>query len=264
VTISASGVVFGKKNKGFTLTHAGFGGLLIPVGSTTGVRFTGNVASDNGFFGFQFIGSGHVLTGNLASANDDDGFLFFGSGHLLSGNSALGNKGFGILIFNSGGVDSATITKNNLFGNNNQPFTLGANTFTNCGLLNRSEDSFSLPNNFWGAATGPSATEPADNVCNSGTGSSTTVPSFSTKEFKVKVKALEEVPTETVPDFAASAPSPSEVGLGVYSLTGQLIAIVFDQTQLALTTRSLPNGIYLTVRTYADGRRELVKIRVSR
>jgi parallel beta-helix repeat protein len=225
---------------------------------------TGNVATDNGSYGFDFNGSGNLLTGNVASANGLFGFNFSGSGHLLSGNSALGNKGFGIFIFNSGDVDSATITKNNLFGNNNHLLTIGigGKTFTNCGLLNQSGDSFSAPNNFWGTTAGPGTfgspqPEPADNVCDDPvvSGSSTTVPSFATKEFKVKIKALEELPTEAV---STSFNTP-EAQLHVYSLTGQLAAIVADQRQLALATRSLANSVYLAVKIYADGRRELMK-----
>jgi parallel beta-helix repeat protein len=322
VQIELSGAVFGKKKKGFTLTHAGGSGL-VSLSSTAGVRvtgnvaiangvgfgfngngnvfagnvasansvagfsfvgsghvltgnvatgngfqgfvfhgsghiLTGNVATGNGIHGFVFTGSGHVITGNVANANSRHGFIFSGSGHLLNGNSALGNKGFGILIGGSGGTDSATIIKNNLFGNNNQPFYTGVNTFTNCGLLNQSGDSFSVPNNFWGA-TGPGA-DPADNVCNEGVGSSTTVPSFATKEFKVKIKALEELPTEVLPILS----TPAEAPLRVYSLTGQLLAIVADQTQLALATRSLANSVYVAIKIYADGRREMVKVVVTK
>ena len=268
-------------NSGYGFLFGGSGHLLTgnvatanEIGfafSGSGHRFSGNVASANGVGGFVFDGNGHLLTGNVATANDN-GFIFIGSGHLLSGNSALGNKRFGIFIENFGGVESATITKNNLFGNNSQPIAIGVNTFTNCGLLNRSGDSFTAPNNFWGTTTGPGTfgspqPEPADNVCDdlSVSGSSTTVPSFVTKEFKVKVNVLDEFPADAVPVLAprSTIEFPGESQLSVYSLTGQLLAIVSNQTQLALTTRHLPNGIYLTVKTYADGRRELVKLMVK-
>jgi hypothetical protein len=302
VTISASGVVFGKKKKGFTLTHAGAGGSGLDIAAgTNGVRvmgnlvtansgdgfvfggsghvltgnvvsangfggfsfggsghvLTGNVASANGFHGFAFSGSGHVLTGNVASANGFHGFQFHGSGHVLSGNSALGNKRFGFLILDFFSVDSATIIKNNLFGNNSQTVA----GFTNCGLLNQSGDAFTVPNNFWGAATGPSATEPADNVCNSGTGSSTTVPSFATKEFKVRVKILEELPNESAVIEPSRLPvSEESFDLRLYTLAGQLLARASDETQLALAKKGLANGVYLAEKIYADGRREIVKV----
>jgi hypothetical protein len=224
---------------------------------------TGNVANANSSNGFYFNGSGHVLTGNVASANGFSGFNFSGSGHVLTGNSALVNKRSGIFIFNSEGVDSATITKNNLFGNNGQQ----SYSFTNCGLLNQSGNSISAPNNFWGVAAGPGTLnspqpEPADNVCDSpySLGSNTTFAPFSAKEFKVKVKVSEELSSDAIPTEANFQLSPrTRFDFHLYTLKGQLLVRVADEAQLVLTKHNLPNGVYVAVKIYADGRREMVK-----
>ncbi|MBI1741440.1 right-handed parallel beta-helix repeat-containing protein [Candidatus Acetothermia bacterium] len=151
--------------------------------SGNGHLLSGNTASANRFTGFIFSGSGHVLTNNTASANGFHGFdVNDGSGYVLTGNSAVGNKFFGIDIRKSA---SATITKNNIFGNDSQP----SGSFVNCGLLNQSRGTINATNNFWGAAAGPGA-DPADNICNDGMGSNTTVAPFATKEFKAKSQSV--------------------------------------------------------------------------
>jgi hypothetical protein len=297
IDLGAGGTLFGKKKKGFTLTGGTFG--LVTDSSISGVRVTGNLSHSNsgsGFLingsnhlvtgniatgnssegfsfgfsgsgqvfannvatandgsGFFFAGTAHVLIGNVASDNDDNGFAFGGSSHLLQGNSAVGNVKFGINII--GGTLSATIIKNNIFGNQRE-LVLG---FINCGLLNQSDNVFSVPNNFWGAATGPSNVEPADNFCNSGAGD-ILVPSFATKAFKIKVKVLEELPNESAVIEPSRLPvSEESFDLRLYTLAGQLVARVSDETQLALAKQSLANGVYLAEKVYADGRREIVK-----
>ena len=345
VRIQVSGVIFGKKKKGFTLTH-GAEGLFINNG-TNGVRVESNLAITNSFDGFNFfgsghvlngntasgngssgfgfsgsghllsnniasandssgfefsgsghvlsgniaranvstgfgiIGSGHLLTGNLASGNDSDGFAFFGgngnvlsgntavdntndgfafngTGHLLTDNSAVGNQAKGISVVGSG--SSATITKNNIFGNHGS-----CGPGDNIGLRNGSGGAINATNNFWGAATGPGA-DPADDICNAGAGSSTTVAPFATKEFKVKVKALDEIPREVAPVVSSTfAPVlESNYELKLYTLTGQLIASISNSTQLASASHSLANGMYLAVKVYADGRRELHRLMILR
>jgi parallel beta-helix repeat protein len=307
VQIEASGTVFGKKNKGFTLTRSEYLGLVVADG-VVGVRvegnlaevhqagffiqgsghvFTGNVATGSagvGFLlhgsgstlsnnsatanfdsGFFIRGTGHVLTGNLSSGNHYPGFFLQGSGHLLTGNSAIGNQFAGIVVDSS----ATTITKNNIFGNNFLTYQ-GA---LNCGLRNRSGTSLSLAKNFWGAATGPGTLatpqpDPADNVCDdpSYPGSSTTVPSFAIKAFKVKLKLLDELPTDVPAKFVDASAFEKQRGfrLSLYTVTGQLVALIFDSTQLALTKQSLPNGVYFTMKIYADGRREIVKVVVTK
>ncbi len=52
--------------------------------------------------------------------------------------------------------------------------------------------------------------------------------------------------------------------ISIYTLAGQLIASVSEPTQLERTMHRLPNGLYLGIRAYAGGRRELFKIGMRR
>lgn len=74
-----------------------------------------NAASANSGSGFGISGAGHTLHRNEASANGNDGFIVRDTGHDLQRNSALGNEDFGIRVTVGG---RATITKNNIYGNN--------------------------------------------------------------------------------------------------------------------------------------------------
>lgn len=133
------------------------------------------MAEDIDGYGFALSGSGHTLSGNVANGNTrgdygGPGFLIrAGTNLVLSGNAALGNGGGGIYA-----EVSATITQNNLYGND----------APNCGLVNASGGTINATNNFWGAASGPGP-DPADDVCNLGS-STTTVEPFATKEFIIK------------------------------------------------------------------------------
>ena len=79
----------------------------------------------------------------------------------------------------------ATVTGNNLFGNNAGVSSSG---FTNCGLLNDSGAQVTATGNFWGAAGGPGP-DPADDVCNDG-GSTTATALFAATEFTVNTFPL--------------------------------------------------------------------------
>ena len=140
-----------------------------------------NAAIANSGSGFSISGAEHKLHGNEASANGYCGFLIYGTGHELRRNSALGNEGFGIQVTVDG---SATIIRNNIYGNNNVP-TSG---FTNCGLFNQSEGQITATHNFWGEDSGPGP-DPADEVCDVG-GSMTVFVPFTTQEFKIRVRPL--------------------------------------------------------------------------
>ncbi len=196
-------------------SHNNTGGFIT---GGNGSVFIGNVASDNGNIGFEIFDSGHVLSGNVASANGSNGFLFSGSGHKLSSNSALGNKKYGVeidvnstghvLTGNSivGNADwgiylptgsSATITKNNIYGNGE-------------GLWNSSGTSITATNNFWGGADGP-GDNPADGLY-IGPNSDTLFTPFATKEFYVKTVTPVEEPGLVVPtdnEQSETTPSPS-------------------------------------------------------
>jgi parallel beta-helix repeat protein len=155
----------------------------------SGVHLRGNTASANNFSGFvDNLGSGDHFRGNIASANGEAGFVLFDRPNfegtsVLTGNAALGNKGAGIAI----GSGGAVITQNNIFGND---------LSTNCGLDNQSGGAINATHNFWGTATGPGTLttpqpEPADNVCDDITGSSTSVAPFATKQFTVETPLVE-------------------------------------------------------------------------
>ncbi|MBI3660093.1 right-handed parallel beta-helix repeat-containing protein [Candidatus Acetothermia bacterium] len=100
VGIFASNVVFGRKKKGFTLTHGNLG-MYINFG-TSGVRVEGNLVIADGLTGFELNDSGLVLNGNQAIANML-GFVLNGSGHQLSGNIASANSDKGFAIGGNGG-----------------------------------------------------------------------------------------------------------------------------------------------------------------
>jgi hypothetical protein len=215
VDIEASGAVFGKKNRGFTLTKGSIGlliaggtsgvtvrdnlavanteGFSLPAGSSSGHELRDNIATANSICGFSLAGSDYVVKDNLAGANGGDGFDIHGSGQKLNGNVANANGGEGFALSGSGhelihnaavgnklsGVtlfaSGTVIRRNNIYGNA---------VLDNCGLVNTSGDLIDATNNFWGAASGPGP-DPADRVCNR-IGSITLFTPFATKEFKVK------------------------------------------------------------------------------
>jgi hypothetical protein len=134
--------------------------------------------------GFQVSGSSHLIRGNVASGNLSFGFNVFGpsaGGITLTRNAARGNLEGGVLL-----SVVATVTNNDLYGNNDGTNTLG---FTNCGLLNDSGAAVTATNNFWGSAAGPGV-NPADDACNSGAGSTTTTAPFSATEIPVNTFPL--------------------------------------------------------------------------
>jgi Right handed beta helix region len=217
VVIMAHGVVFGKKQRGFTISHARREGLLLD-GNTREVAVVGNRASGNGSNGndaFFVQGSGHTVSNNVASDNARAGFGVHGSdqkvkdniadsnvlgfdvssGH-FTGNLVTGNQLHGFVV-NGSDVEihrnhivsngnlgirassTAVITENNIFGND----TLGGN----CGLLNQSGTTLAAPNNFWGVPSGPGP-DPADAVCNDA-GLTTIVDPVATKAFHIAVRA---------------------------------------------------------------------------
>ncbi len=159
-----------------------------------------NVANNSGGAGFFFDGAGFTIADNSAGASGD-GFQVSGSNHLVRGNVASGNLSFGFNVFgpSAGGITltrnaargnleggvllsvAATVTGNDLYGNNDGVNTFG---FTNCGLLNDTGAAVTATNNFWGVSTGPGA-NPADNACNTGGGSTTTTAPFATTEIVV-------------------------------------------------------------------------------
>jgi hypothetical protein len=223
VLIAADGVVLGKPGRGFTVTRAGVGiGFDLGVGDATiagnharanqwagfaifgrGHRVTRNLATDNGHagftvyaaspadghvlsgniavgseLGFEIQGAGAVISGNVASENTYAGFAVHFGPHTFTGNSAVGNQGYGIwsaLLY-----PGTVFTKSNIYGNDPSG---------NCGLANGTGGAMDAHGNFWGVASGPGPA-PADQVCNTGSSTTTTLP-VATREFTVNGPKLQ-------------------------------------------------------------------------
>jgi len=207
-------VVFGKKNHGFTLyvaptTATPFSATVIAAGNVSGnvvlvydtngdhtlAILADRVIRDNRVGGLTttslatgidsvnativernvvsgastgFIGSDGAFRHNVA-IEDAVGFVVNGTITEFTNNIAVANLSYGIEF--SGLGTTVAKFKNNTIDNNDP--------VTNCGLLNQTGSALVATKNFWGAATGPGA-NPADGVCNSGAGSSTTSTPFLT------------------------------------------------------------------------------------
>lgn len=119
VSIVSSGVVFGKKKKGFTLTSGDDGAGVETRNDTSGVTITANVATRNRFSGFFVHGNGHVVTGNVAEGNGDNGFSLRGTNHVVAGNVARRHSDHGYDVRGGGHRLSANVaTANSLHGFN--------------------------------------------------------------------------------------------------------------------------------------------------
>ncbi|MGZ4970296.1 MAG: right-handed parallel beta-helix repeat-containing protein [Methylobacter sp.] len=146
----------------------------------SGNEIRNNVASNNGAQGFVLVGSGHEIRDNVAS-NNGSGFGIQGSDIRLIRNAALGNKLFGISVDIPGA--GATISNNNIYGNNSVPL----NGLVNCGIMNASGNTIVATDNFWGMPGGPGA-DSADNAgkdsgCDIIEGSDTVVIPFAQKSY---------------------------------------------------------------------------------
>ncbi len=221
VLIESDWVVFGKRNKGFTITNSRRAGLIL-AGNPSNVKVQGNVAVNNGANGndaFQFEGFRHTVIGNKAINNARGGFVISGEDHIVTGNLATGNlQGFDVrftgrftrnaIIGNNldglilSGPGEIVISHNNILGN--QQIGIGINSlfggiitrnniFGNAtlagsfGFTNTSGALVNAPHNFWVAASGPGP-DPADEVFDS-PGSTTIVDPVATKEFNIRVQA---------------------------------------------------------------------------
>jgi hypothetical protein len=217
VAILSSGMLFGKPGKGFTVyatatpvsTGIGIDGTNVKVGGNqviegkapaggVGIKTIDNDAEIVSIEGNQVIGWGEgiqafssgktirknvvsaagngivaggmsVVAGNVAVDNRG-GFVLSGATTAVS-NAAIGNRLDGFLIT---GVFTGTFEKNNIVGN-------GDSGLGNCGLRTAPSSVLSLPNNYWGAPTGPGP-NPADQTC----GGTTMVTPFATNAFKIR------------------------------------------------------------------------------
>ena len=89
---------------------------------------------------------------------------------VISRNNLIGNIGSGVVVLPSA-TTGATLRENNLFGN-------GV-----CGLAGNGVVKIDARNNFWGAPTGPSFTQPADPICDD---TNVRYQPFSTREFSIR------------------------------------------------------------------------------
>jgi len=118
--------------------------------------------------------SGNTLTNNrigIAYSNYV-GTQPAGGTPVITRNSIIGNRGSGIFLLPAANFP-LTLRENNIFGN-------GV-----CGIAANGNVAVDARNNYWGAATGPSFTDPADSVCDPTNTSVQTTP-FSTREFQIK------------------------------------------------------------------------------
>ena len=114
------------------------------------------------------------VSGNVIGSNFD-GIRATGAVS-IAGNAVHGNQIRGIQVASG---FSGTIAKNNIFGNGTFATAGG---IQNCGLANALPGLIAT-NNYWGASTGPGP-DPADTVCHSGGGTTSTSP-FATAPFAV-------------------------------------------------------------------------------
>lgn len=162
--------------------------------------FEGNRSLNNSVAGFCTSSGGpNTFTRNVVSGNQGDGFNILPTfPHRFTFNVISGNAGAGISIFPLGGA-VLEIEQNNITGNRGPGLALGAAIITrnnifgndvggaNCGVTNTGIGTLTARENYWGVASGPSASEPADASC-PGTGSIDTS-TVATKPFTIRVPA---------------------------------------------------------------------------
>lgn len=168
VSITAPGVVFGRKNRGFTLVHPGGDGLHVERGADA-VWLSGNVALSDHVYGFVLRGSGAVVRDNWALRVPNGFYGEIGSVAILEGNVAAGSNLVGFTFVDIGGA----VVRRNVATNGGIGFYLGFaipgqgalsdfswNTITANKFYGMRVDAFDLPehgfthsmsdNNFYG------------------------------------------------------------------------------------------------------------------
>ena len=199
--LNSGGVVEAHHNSAIGNTAAGF--LAQSYDGNQYVVLSNNVAIGNGTGITVGPVAAHRITANEISGNDTglginwgpsriaqnqvnanrlgamlNGFsldLPIASGPLLVRNNFVGNRANGIDVYPGPAGISPRLRENNIFGNGN------------CGTTNQTGAAgvtVDARNNFWGAATGPSFTDPADAAC-AGAQPTLTTP-FATEAFAVR------------------------------------------------------------------------------
>jgi hypothetical protein len=148
----------------------------ISIGPTVAHRVSGNRVTYNGTgllvqYGISTVTQNRV-TGNergvqVRGFSVNDGPI--ARGPQLSRNHLVGNRINGVEVFGGPGGAMPLLRENNIFGNGN------------CGTINQSQFQLDARNNYWGAPTGPSPTDPADPAC----GGKTLVVPFAVREFTI-------------------------------------------------------------------------------
>jgi hypothetical protein len=169
------------------------GFTAVNVNPTRGLQIVDNVAISNNT-GFDLNSEDELVVRRNVAIGNDVGFAINGSGHMLLENSAVGNRNYGIWIQRISDGPPVSVTRNNIFGNNN----VSLDGHVNCGILNDTNAVVQATNNFWGAPTGPGA-DPADDACEAAGGQIIHTP-FAEKQFPLghkrslsQSKALEDV-----------------------------------------------------------------------
>ena len=117
VRMESTDGVLGRSGRGFTIRGAGSTGVEVR-GSRN--RVEGNLATQNGNFGFRVMSSDAVLVGNTAVGNPLSGiFVSSGPGATLIGNRSFGSQ-TGFLVL----ADESTLTGNVASGNSGNGFHL--------------------------------------------------------------------------------------------------------------------------------------------
>jgi hypothetical protein len=168
----------------FTGNSSAGNGTGVVVGSINPHRVIANsmVGNEQGLainWGPSRISQNYVAGNRVgASINGFSNDTPIPSGPFLVRNSFVGNRANGVDVFSGPAGATPTLRENNIFGNGN------------CGTTNQTTTGgypgFTLDarNNFWGAATGPSFQNPADEACPGGQPTLTTP--FATREFQVR------------------------------------------------------------------------------
>ncbi len=225
IRLSADGAVFGKKNKGFTITNgpSAAAGLLVIANGTT---VTGHLFIDNPSHGIALEGSRNLVTASRLFSKNGDGMLVTGEDNTITETAASGGAGFsgsgfnisgnrntlrgvfatghaiGISLLGNGHTVSGSVVVQNtragidLAGTGSSAVvaksTMHSNGILfldNCGLsLSGTNSTVVATGNYWGAPTGPGS-DPADTACIT-TGSTATTTPFATKEHKTPTKPL--------------------------------------------------------------------------
>lgn len=135
-----------------------------------------NLLSDNSIGLTVEYGAARVYNNVITGGRDGANVYAFGTvpprGPTFVRNTFSANSNYGLYVI-VGTPGALTIRENNFFGN-----------ISNCGIASQSADAIEARNNYWGAATGPSAVDPADEAC-AFQGSINTTP-FATREFTVR------------------------------------------------------------------------------